>query len=34
MKIDSTAKLFAPIAGILVGLYYPEIWAFITSLFR
>jgi hypothetical protein len=34
MKIDSTPKLLAAIAGILVGLYYPEIWAFITSLFR
>ena len=33
MKIDSTAKLFAAIAGILVGLYFPEIWDFITSLF-
>lgn len=33
MKIDSTAKLFAAIAGILVGLYYPEIWAFLKSLF-
>lgn len=33
MKIDSTAKLLAAIAGILVGLYFPEIWEFITSLF-
>ena len=33
MKIDSTAKLFSAIAGILVGLYYPEIWAFLKSLF-
>ena len=33
MKIDSTAKLIAAIAGILVGLYFPEIWNFITSLF-
>ena len=34
MKINSIPKLIAAIAGILVGLYYPEIWAFITSLFR
>ncbi len=33
MKIDSTAKLIAAILGCLVGLYLPEIWEFITSLF-
>jgi len=33
MKIDSTAKLFAAVLGILVGLFYPEIWSFLTSLF-
>jgi len=33
MKIDSTAKLFAAVLGILVGLFFPEIWEFITSLF-
>ena len=34
MKIDSTAKLISAILGILVGLYLPDIWAFIVSLFR
>ena len=33
MKINSWPKLFAAMAGILVGLYFPEIWNFITSLF-
>jgi hypothetical protein len=33
MKINSWPKLFAAMVGILVGLYLPEIWAFITSLF-
>lgn len=33
MKIDSTAKLFAAFLGILLGLFLPEIWEFITSLF-
>jgi len=33
MKINSVPKLIAAIAGIIVGLYFPEIWEFITSLF-
>ena len=33
MKIDSTAKLFAAVLGILAGLFFPEIWEFIKSLF-
>lgn len=33
MKINSVPKLIAAILGILVGLYFPEIWNFITSLF-
>ena len=33
MKIDSLPKLICAVLGILVGLYLPEIWAFITSLF-
>lgn len=33
MRIDSWPKLFSAIGGILVGLYLPEIWAFIVSLF-
>ena len=34
MKINSIPKLIAAVLGILIGLFYPEIWAFITSLFR
>ena len=34
MRIDSWPKLFAAMTGILLGLYGPEIWAFLTSLFR
>ena len=34
MKINSLPKLLCAILGILVGLYFPEIWAFISSLFR
>ena len=33
MRIDSWPKLFAAIAGIFVGLYLPEILAFIQGLF-
>ena len=33
MKINSVPKLIAAILGIIVGLYLPEIWDFITSLF-
>ena len=33
MKINSLPKLIAAVLGILVGLYFPEIWNFITSLF-
>lgn len=33
MKINSVPKLIAAILGILAGLYFPEIWAFLTSLF-
>ena len=33
MKLNSTPKLIAAILGILVGLFYPEIWAFLKSLF-
>ena len=33
MKINTWPKLIAAILGILVGLYFPEIWNFITSLF-
>lgn len=33
MKINSIPKLIAAILGILVGLFYPEIWTFLTSLF-
>ena len=33
MKINSIPKLIAAITGILIGLFYPEIWAFLTSLF-
>ena len=33
MKLDSLPKLIAAILGILAGLYLPEIWNFITSLF-
>ena len=33
MKINSWPKLFAAMGGILIGLYFPEIWNFITSLF-
>jgi len=33
MKLDSLPKLIAAIVGILAGLYLPEIWQFITSLF-
>ena len=33
MKINTWPKLIAAILGILVGLYFPEIWDFITSLF-
>jgi len=33
MKINSIPKLIAAILGILIGLFYPEIWAFLTSLF-
>ena len=33
MKLDSLPKLIAAILGILVGLFYPEIWSFLTSLF-
>lgn len=33
MKINSWSKLIAAILGILAGLYLPEIWDFITSLF-
>ena len=33
MKINSVPKLIAALLGILVGLYFPEIWNFITSLF-
>ncbi len=32
MKIDSTRKLLAAIAGIIVGLYLPEIINFLRSL--
>jgi hypothetical protein len=34
MKLDSTPKLIAAIAGILVGLNLPEIFEFIKNLFR
>ena len=33
MKINSIPKLIAALLGILIGLFYPEIWAFLTSLF-
>ena len=33
LKLDTLPKLLCAIAGILVGLYLPEIWDFITSLF-
>jgi len=33
MKIDSLPKLIAAVLGILVGLFFPEIWEFLTSLF-
>ena len=33
MKINSVPKLIAAILGILAGLYLPEIWEFLTSLF-
>ena len=33
LKLDTLPKLLAAIAGIIVGLYLPEIWDFITSLF-
>lgn len=33
MKINSIPKLIAAILGILVGLFYPEILTFLTSLF-
>ena len=34
MKLNSWPKLIAAMLGILAGLYLPEIWEFITSLFR
>ena len=34
MKLDSMPKLLAAVAGILVGLYLPEIFDFIASLFK
>ena len=33
LKLDSLPKLLCAIAGILVGLYLPEIWNFLVSLF-
>lgn len=33
MKLNTWPKLIAALLGILVGLYLPEIWEFITSLF-
>jgi len=33
MKLDSLPKLIAAILGIIAGLYLPEIWNFLTSLF-
>ena len=33
MKLNSWPKLLSALAGILVGLYLPEIWAFLQSLF-
>jgi len=33
MKLNTWPKLLAALAGILIGLYFPEIWNFITSLF-
>ena len=33
MKINTWPKLIAAILGILAGLYFPEIWNYITSLF-
>lgn len=33
MKLNTWPKLLAALLGILVGLYFPEIWNFITSLF-
>jgi len=34
MKLNTWPKLLCALLGILAGLYFPEIWAFITSLFR
>lgn len=33
MKLNSLPKLIAAILGIIAGLYLPEIWNFLTSLF-
>ena len=34
LKLDSLPKLLAAIAGIIVGLYLPEITEFIKALFH